>query len=54
MGSRWDDQPLDFVSAPKQYPEPDWVDCRVTVARIYVPQDDTVGWLLHSEWGSLS
>lgn len=37
------EQPLDRVAQPPRYPAPDWTDHGL-VTRVFVPDDDTVGW----------
>ena len=37
------EQPMTRVGGPAQYPEPDW-DEIANVTRVWVPDDETVGW----------
>lgn len=39
------EQPLDFVAGPARYPAPDWEEIG-TVARVWVPDNLTVGWIV--------
>jgi hypothetical protein len=38
-------EPFELTHSPKRYAAPDW-DAIGTVARIWVPDDETVGWLV--------
>lgn len=38
-------QPADALYAPPRYPAPDWGKDGLTV-RVFVPEDNTVGWLV--------
>ena len=38
-------QPMDFVAGPLRYDYPDW-DGIGKVSRLWVPDDETVGWLV--------
>lgn len=38
-------EPFDLAYSPKRYPAPDW-DAIGTATRIWVPDDETVGWLV--------
>ena len=38
-------QPMDFVAGPLRYDYPDWEGIG-QVSRLWVPDDETVGWLL--------
>ena len=42
------EQPMSFSAGPARYPAPDW-DAEGTVARVWVPDDETVGWLILQE-----
>jgi len=42
------EQPMSFSAGPARYPAPDW-DAGGTVARVWVPDDETVGWLILQE-----
>jgi hypothetical protein len=39
---------MDFAAGADRYPAPDW-KTRGTVARVWVPDDETVGWLIFQE-----
>ncbi|UYL87610.1 hypothetical protein SEA_VRESIDENCE_5 [Arthrobacter phage VResidence] len=41
-------EPFELVYTPKRYPAPDW-EAIGTVARIWVPDDETVGWLVKQD-----
>lgn len=38
-------QPMELVASPPRYPQPDW-DGIGQVTRLWVPDDETVGWLI--------
>ena len=39
------EQPMDFSAGPARYPGPEW-DADGTVARMWVSDSETVGWLI--------
>lgn len=41
-------EPFELSYAPKRYPAPDW-EALGTVTRIWVPDDETVGWLVRQD-----
>ncbi|MGO4251233.1 hypothetical protein AB4Y81_03110 [Paenarthrobacter sp. TAF1] len=41
-------EPFILSYSPKRYPAPDW-EAIGTVARIWVPDDETVGWLIYQD-----
>jgi hypothetical protein len=38
-------QPFDWIGGPKRYDAPDWTEIG-TVTRVWVPDDETVGWVV--------
>lgn len=38
-------EPMILAAAPARYPAPDW-EAIATVARVWVPDDETVGWAI--------